>query len=195
MKIISLEGPDFSGKSTIGTALLMKLRKKGLVVERMELPSRMITGIFTELLRNSKDKVDPKVFSMVYAADHLHHYLSSRGANNADVIIIERSAVSFFVYQGLVLGADIEWLKELNKFNKFVPDRTFVVKVPVEELLRRARIRVGLNDEFEKEDFVRKVAEKYYNLPRWLVDEYNVEYVDFEDVEKTVDRIIGLAGL
>ena len=54
MIIISLEGPDFSGKSTLATALLLKLREKGLKAERTELPSRLITGMFTSLLRNSK---------------------------------------------------------------------------------------------------------------------------------------------
>lgn len=195
MKIISLEGPDFSGKSTIGTALLMKLREKGVIVERMELPSRLVTGIFTELLRNSKDKIDPKVFSLVYAADHLHHYLTSKKMDGADVVIIERSAVSYFVYQGMGLGVDMKWLRELNKYNRLIPDKTVIVKVPEEELIRRSRIRVGLDDAFEKEEFVKKIARAYYTLPESIIDEYNVDYVDFKSVEQTVKDIIEMAEL
>ncbi|MBR9689849.1 MAG: hypothetical protein GOV01_03065 [Candidatus Altiarchaeota archaeon] len=190
MKTISLEGPDFSGKSTLGTALLMKLRDKGLTIERMELPSRMVTGIFTELLRNSKDKIDPKVFAMIYSADHLHHYLSTQSMNDIDVMLLERSVVSLFVYQSIVLGVDPEWIKELNKYNQTVPDLTVIVKVPEEELIRRSKIRVGLNDAFEKEDFLRKVVKAYYNLPEWLIKKYNVKYIEWEGMEKTTETLL-----
>ena len=100
MIIISLEGPDFSGKSTLATALLLKLREKGLKAERTELPSRLITGMFTSLLRNSKDKVSNQVFALIQAADHLHHYQTSENKKDSDVLILERSALSYFVYQG-----------------------------------------------------------------------------------------------
>ena len=190
MKIISLEGPDFSGKSTLATSLVMKLRSKGMRVERMELPSRLITGIFTELLRNSKDKVDPRVFALVYAADHLHHYISIKDKNDVDFLILERSVLSYFIYEGLVLGVDMDWLKDLNKFNKLIPDMTAIVKVPVEELIKRKRLRVGLSDSFEKEEFIKKVANHYYNLPDWLKSELNVRYFEWEDLDKTTNQII-----
>ncbi len=195
MKLISLEGPDFSGKTTLATALVSKLRGKGLRVERMELPSRLVTGIFTELLRNSKDRVDPRVYALVYAADHLHHYLSTKGVE-ADVVVLERGVVSYFVYQGLVLGVDVEWLKELNRFNGTVPDLTVIVKVPVEELIRRSRIRAGMKDAFEREGFLKKVAKTYYDLPRWLVEDYNVVYLDHDpDTERLAGRVAELIHL
>ena len=190
MFVLALEGPDFCGKSTIATALLLRMRKAGLNVERTELPSRLITGIFTDLLRNSKDKIAPEVFALVYAADHLHHYNRVIKQNSADFLILERSALSFFVYEGLVLGVDMNWLKELNKYNGTKPDLTVVLKVPEEELLRRAKIRKGSEDSFEKEEFIRKVAKAFYNLPSWLKREFNVVYVEQRDIEGTVDEIM-----
>ena len=192
MFLLSIEGPDFCGKSTIGTALLLELRKRGVKVERTELPSRLITGILTDILRNSKDKIDPRVFALVYAADHLQHYLSVVRENNTEVLIMERSALSFFVYEGMVLGVDMKWLRELNKYNGTKPDLTVVLKVPVEELLRRRALRKGIEDAFEKEEFVRKVAEAFYNLPGWLLKEFNVVYVEQKDIESTVTEIIEL---
>lgn len=192
MKIVSLEGPDFSGKSTLANALVSKLRKTGKQVEHMALPSRMITGIFTELLRNSKDKVNPHVYALVYAADHLHHYLSIKDMKT-DIAVLERGMISFFVYQHLVLGVDKKWMDEINKFNGTVPDIAVVVKVPVEELIRRSRMRAGLKDSFEKEKFIRKVAETFYNLPDWLVKRYKVVYIDYDpDTEKLVEKIVKL---
>jgi dTMP kinase len=193
MKLVSLEGPDFSGKTTLANALVAKLRRKGLRVEKTETPSKMVTGIFTGLLRNSKDKIDPRVYALVYAADHLHHYLSTKDTYDADAIVLERSVLSYFVYQGLVLGVDTEWLKELNKFNGTVPDLTVIVKVPVEELIRRSRVRKGLKDVFEKEEFLKKVAKAFYNLPDWLVKKYNVVYMDYDpDTAKLAEKVAAM---
>ena len=192
MKIISIEGPDFCGKSTIADLLLIELRKRGKRVEKTRVPTQMITGIFTSLLRNSKSKVEPQVFALTQAADHLHHHFTTKDMD-VDVMVFERSAVSLFVYQGWTLGADIEWIKELNKYNKTVPDVTVVLKVPIEELIKRSRVRKSLKDSFEREEFVRKVAKIYYDLPEWIVKKYNVVYMDYDpDIENMVEKIAGL---
>ena len=192
MFTVALEGPDFCGKSTIATALLMHLRETGASVERSELPSRLVTGLFTDLLRNSRDRVAPEVFALVYAADHLHHHNRIMKGNPADVLILERSALSFFVYEGLVMGVDMDWLRELNRYNGTRPDLTVVLKVPVEELVRRAGFRRGSEDAFEKEEFLRKVARAFYSLPDWLVEEFNVVYVEPGEIGETAERIAAL---
>ena len=190
MKIVSLEGPDFSGKSTLASTLVPRLRSEGLTVEKSALPTDMITGIFTSLLRNSKDAVDPRVFAMVQAADHLHHYVSTRDLP-VDILLLERSALSLYVYQGMVMGVDTDWLEQLNRHNGTVPDLTAVVKVPPDELVRRAKLRAGLEDSFEKEDFVREVAAHYYDLPDRLAERFNVEYFPHGGTERTVELLAG----
>ncbi len=190
MIIVSIEGPDFSGKSTIATALLMKLREQGLKAERTALPSRLITGMFADLLRNSKDKISPEVFSLVYAADHLHHYLSSKDKPKTDILILERSSLSYYVYEGMVLGVDMDWLKELNKFNGMKPNLTIIPKTPYKELLRRKGIRLGSEDIFEADDFLKKVSTSFYDLPDWIKNEYNVEYLEYKEVNEMTDEII-----
>ncbi len=190
MFILAIEGPDFAGKTTIATALLLKLRERGMKVERTELPSRLITGIMTDILRNSKDEISPEVFALVYAADHLHHYHRVIAHNSIDLLLLERSALSFFVYEGLVLGVDMGWLREMNRYNGTKPDLTVVLRVPEDELLRRAKIRRGSEDAFEKEQFVRRVARSFYNLPDWLREEFNVVYVDQRGIEETVEEIM-----
>ncbi|HDR53056.1 MAG TPA: dTMP kinase [archaeon] len=195
MFLLCLEGPDFSGKSTLATAILLKLREKGLKVERTELPSRMVTGIMTDILRNSKDHIDPRVFALTYAADHLHHYLTFTKKNGSDVVIMERSLLSSLIYQGLVGKVDMDWLMEVNKHNLTRPDLTVIVKTPVEELLRRKQIRIGSEDEFEKKQFIKKVAEKYHNLPPELVNEFKVKYLEYAPMDRMVDEILSLIPL
>lgn len=196
MFLLCLEGPDFSGKTTLATTILLKLRDQKLKVERTELPSRMVTGIMTDVLRNSRDQVDPRVFALTYAADHLHHYLNFTKNNGCDVVIMERSLLSSIVYQSLAGKVDLDWLLEINKFNQTRPDLTAIVKTPVKELIRRKKIRIGLEDEFEKTRFIKQVAKHYYDLPANLVKEFRVQYMDFDtDVEKIADRIISQMDL
>lgn len=192
MFLLSLEGPDFSGKSTLATALIMRLREMKKTIERTELPSGMITGIFTDLLRNSRDKVDPRVFALTYAADHLHHYLNFIKNQKTDFVLIERSLLSTFFYQGTIGGLDMTWLREINKFTKTKPDLTVIVKTPFNELLRRKNIRIGIEDQFEKKAFMKNSVEFYYNLPKDLQEEFNVAYVEYGSVNEIVDSILAL---
>ncbi|MBR9681762.1 MAG: hypothetical protein GOV00_03110 [Candidatus Altiarchaeota archaeon] len=193
MFLLSLDGPDFSGKTTLATAIVMRLREMGKSVERTEVPSGMITGIFTDLLRNSRDKVDARVFALTYAADHLHHYFNFIENQKTDFVLIERSLLSTFFYQGTVGNLDMNWVKEINKFTKTRPDLTVIVKTPLEELLKRKGIRIGMKDQLEKTEVLKKSVDFFYNVPKELADEFNVKYVDYAPINDIVDSILALA--
>ncbi|MBR9679426.1 MAG: dTMP kinase [Candidatus Altiarchaeota archaeon] len=192
MFLVSIDGPDFSGKTTIATSLLMRLREKGVRVERTELPSRMVTGSFTQLIRNSKDQIDPRVFALVYATDHLHHHLSFIKPQKADIIIMERSLLTSFIYQGMLQGVDMGWLKEVNKHNKTRPDLSIILKTDYTETLKRKSMRLNEYDVFEEDEFLEKLTKTYYDLPDWAVQEFNVKYVEQQDIEQTTKEIIRL---
>ena len=154
----------------------------------------MITGLFTDILRNSRDNVDPRVFALTYAADHLHHYLTFIRNQKADFVLIERSLLSTFFYQGVIGGLDVNWIREINKFTKTRPDLTVIVKTPLEELIKRKNIRIGIQDQFEKLEFLKKSVEFYYNLPNELVDEFNVRYIEYMPVDETVEAVLKIVN-
>lgn len=184
--VISIDGPDFCGKTTIANLLIELLREKnkgkGINFKRTEVPSKFITGSFTNLLRSSGERVPGKAFALVYAADHLFHYensikpLQESGENY--VILQERSLLTTYVYQGILGKVDFEWIKEINKFDLNIPRLTLVLKVPVERIGERVSLDRRPFDRFEAEEHIKRQAEVYYNLPEKLVKKFNVEYVD-----------------
>jgi dTMP kinase len=183
--VVSIEGTDFSGKSTVANLLVEILRKKygkKITFRRTELPSTLVTGFFTKILRNSVDSVSPQVFSLTYALDHLHHFKKVieplKNSKENFVVIQERSFLSCLVYQGIIGNVDLDWLEEINKFNKNVPDLTLILKVDIEELLRRKALEMKDFDKFEVRDHLEKEVKVYYNLPPELAKLYNVQYVD-----------------
>ncbi len=187
--VVSIDGADFSGKTTIANLVVELLRQmnkgKDIEFKRTQVPSRFITGTFMDVLRSSVDEVHGKVFSLAYAADHLFHYYHSiKPLDKYDkqfVIIQERSMLTTYVYQGILDKVDFAWLKEMNKFNKNIPKLTLILKVPFEELKKRKSLDRRQFDKFEKEEHLKRQAEAYYNLPSELVKQFNVEYIDASD--------------
>ncbi len=180
MFVISLDGPDGCGKTTIANLLLNILRErvKNKRIVRTALPSEMITGALTTILRNSADKISPEVFALVYAADHLHHYKTfMRTLPDDSIVIQERSLLSSIIYQGLIGGLDMEWLRGINKYCKNIPDLTLIIRTPTRVLLEREIGEAG-HDVFEDGDHIKKQARAYYDLPSGLVKEFNVKLID-----------------
>lgn len=193
--VISLEGPDFTGKSTISSLVVERLRKEysgnGIIIKKTEVPSTMVTGFFPKILRGLKDRPSSRVIALAYAADHLYHYenyirqLDER--EEKYVIIQERSLLSTFIYQGVLGDLDLEWLREINKYDKNIPDLTLVLKVDYEELIRRKSIEKREYDIYEEDAFLKKEISVYYNLPDELKKEFNIVYVD---ANKKVDDVV-----
>lgn len=185
--VVSIDGPDFSGKSTIANLLVEILRRnnKNIIFKRTEVPSTLTTGFFTKILRNSSDDVSSNVFALAYAADHLHHNetiikpLEESGENF--VIIQERSLLSTYIYQSLIGKTDLKWLKDINKFNKNTPDLTLVLKVMANEIVKRSQLEKKDHDKFETPQHLEEELKIYYSLPEDMVKEFNVEYIDAGD--------------
>jgi thymidylate kinase len=187
--VFSIDGPDFTGKTTIANLLVEVLRErfhdKDVLFKRTELPSNLIPGTFTKILRNSSDKVSSNSFALSYALDHLHHFESYikplKDSKQKVVVIQERSLLSTFIYQGIVGDVNFEWLKEINKFDKNFQDATLILKVDSEELMKRKNVEKRGFDKFEVEEHLKKIIEVYYNLPANLKKQFNVEYVEAND--------------
>jgi thymidylate kinase len=198
--IVSIDGPDLCGKTTVANLTLELLREKNknITFKRTELPSNTVVGYFTDILRNSSDDVSSEVFALCYALDHLHHYQRviepMKAAKGNFVIVQERSLLTSFIYQGIIGNVDFDWLKEINKFDKNISDLSLILKVDMKELLKRKSIENKSFDKFEVEEFLEKQTKTYYNLPADLVKQFNVEYIDaneepFSVAKKCAERI------
>jgi len=182
--VISIDGPDFCGKTTIANIVIEILRQKdkNITFRRTELPSNFITGAFTQILRSSADYVSGEIFALAYAADHLFHYNHSikpfEDFKENYVIIQERSLLTTYIYQGILGKVDFSWLKEINKFNKNIPKLSLILKTPMEEIQKRISLDRRYFDKFESKDHLKKQVEVYYTLPKDLIKEFNIEYID-----------------
>lgn len=135
--VCSIDGPDFSGKTTVASLIVERLVTDfpQKIILKTQLPSNLITGAFTKILRNSKDPVSPEVLALVYAADHLHHYQTfikkncNGSSSNGAIIVQERSLLTTFIYQAIMGNVDMKWLEEINKYDKNIPDLQIILKV------------------------------------------------------------------
>ena len=192
--VISIDGPDFSGKSTIANLLIEILRKnnkdKDVVFKRTEVPSILTTGFVTKILRNSSDNVSSNVFALAYATDHLHHYNTIikplKDSKENYVVIQERSLLSTYIYQSLIGKTDLNWVRDINKFDKDIPDLTLILKVLPNEIIKRSQLEKRDHDKFETPEHLEEELKVYYNLPGDLVKEFNVEYIDANDTPEDI---------
>ena len=190
--VISMDGPDFSGKSTIANLLVEILRRsnKNIIFKRTEVPSTLSTGFFTKILRNSSDNVSSNVFALTYATDHLHHYETAikplEESKENYVVIQERSLLSTYIYQSLIGKTDLKWLKEINKFDKNIPDMTLVLKVLSNEIIKRSQLEKREFDKFETPEHLEEELKVYYNLPEELAKEFHIEYIDANDTPEEI---------
>ena len=189
--IVSIDGPDFSGKSTIANLLVEILRRnnKDIIFKRTEVPSKLTTGLAVKTLRNysfdSSNNVSSNVFALAYATDHLHHYQALikplKESKENFVVIQERSLLSTYIYQSLIGKTDLKWLEEINKFDKNIPDLTIVLKISLGEIIKRSQLEKRGFDKFETPQHLEEELKVYYNLPEELVKDFNVEYIEAND--------------
>lgn len=195
--VVAIEGPDFSGKSTIANLLVEILRKnnRNIVFKRTEIPSTLTTGFFTKILRNSADNVSSEVFSLAYAADQLNHYQTVikplKETREKYVVIQERSLLSTFLYQAIIGKSDMDWVKEINKFDKNIPDLTIVLKLSLDEIVKRSSLEKRDFDKFEVKKHLEEEVEAYNNIPEELAKQFNVIHVDTDGDPETIARKCG----
>ena len=174
---ITLEGIEGSGKSTVAARVRGALEAAGIETIITREPGG------TELSERIRDMLlDPRMRGMDPRAELLL-YLASRAQLVAEVIapalergvsvVCDRFMDASVAYQGFARGIGEGTVEELNAFavGSIVPDRTFLLDLPVEEGFERGPERreeegARSKDRLEQEDrsFHEKVREGYLRL-------------------------------
>jgi len=203
--VVSIDGPDFTGKTTISNLVVEHLREifPKWIIKKTEVPSSLVTGSFTKILRNSADEVDDEVFALAYAADHLHHdrrfIQAYKKSPQRYIIVQERSLLTTFIYQSLIGQVKLSWLREINKLDRNIPDLQLILKMKLDELMKRQELERRDFDKFETKAHLTKQVQTYYQLPAELKRLFRVQYIEANgnpaDVAKdcayAVQRAIG----
>ena len=141
--LISIEGPEGAGKSSVLEALLPRLEKAGITYITTREPGgvEIAEKIREVILDPSHTEMDPKTELLLYIASRRQH-LAERvlpALEAGKLVIMDRFIDSSVAYQGFGRGlavADIEWLNQFAT-DGLKPDRTIYFDIDVEEGLAR----------------------------------------------------------
>ncbi len=165
--LITLEGIDGTGKSTLATALAEPLSDLRPVFTR----EPGATWVGESVRRAIAEQADPVTEALLFVADHAAHLAAVVRPALAEgrLVISDRYTDSRYAYQQVTLDKIIEhplaWLQDLHNGWTVVPDRTFLFVMPIDIALERLKQKNG-REHFERHDVLVKVQENYLELAR-----------------------------
>jgi len=176
---VTIEGLDFSGKSTLVRAL------KGLLADTdthftREPGGTPVAERIREILLDPGAEMDPWTEAYLYAAaraDHARAEILPR-LERGEGVVCERYLDSSLAYQGVGRGLGLGAVRGLNSYavEAVMPDRTFYLRLDLEERERRAATLGAPLDRIEAvgADFMRRVERGFEELAEREPDRFLV---------------------
>ena len=186
---ITFEGIEGSGKSTQIQLLKEFFKKKAQKAFFTKEPGSSEVGKkIRSVLLNKENKIFPQTEIFLIFADRVQHVqeIIKPNLNEGKIVISDRYYDSSIAYQGQREGVDKTEIYELiNMLDLPTPDITFLLDLPVDIGLKRAKNRASL-DRFESEEisFHEAVRQNYLDL-----QEQNLERIVKIDALQTPDEI------
>ncbi|HWD65163.1 MAG TPA: dTMP kinase [Solirubrobacteraceae bacterium] len=172
-RLITIEGIDGAGKTTLAAGLLEALRERGLDVELLREPGGVeLSERLRELVKDPRLRVDRRAEALIYAAARAQ--LVAEGVvprlERGTWVLLDRFVDSSLAYQGAGRKLGLEEIAELNHFatGGLVPDRTLLLVLTPEDARARTRERSTVLDRLEQENeaFFGRVLEGYEQIAR-----------------------------
>jgi len=168
---VTIEGLDFSGKSTLVRALKGSLSDTDTHFTR-EPGGTPVAERIREILLDPEADMEEWTEAYLYAAaraDHARVEILPRLGRGEDVVC-ERYLDSSLAYQGFGRGLGVDAVRALNAFavGAIVPDRTFYLRLDPAERERRVEELGVRPDRIESvgAEFMRRVEEGFEELAR-----------------------------
>ncbi len=172
---MTIEGLDFSGKSTLVRALTGLLVETGTHFTR-EPGGTPVAERIREILLDPGAEMDAWTEAYLYAAaraDHARAEILPRLERGEDVVC-ERYLDSSLAYQGVGRGLGLEAVRGLNSYavEAVMPDRTFYLRLDPEQRERRAATLGAPLDRIEAvgANFMRRVEGGFEELAEQETD-------------------------
>lgn len=156
-KFITFEGPDGSGKTTVSTQVVERLKKDGFPVILTREPGGIAIAeqIRNVILDPANTAMDDRTEALLYAASRRQHLVEKvlpaleEGIN----VISDRFVDSSLAYQGCGRHIGIEPVMEINRFaiEGNMPDYTIFLDVDAETGLERIRKGRSYLDRLDQE--------------------------------------------
>lgn len=171
-KLITLEGLDGAGKSTLAGGLLAELRGRGLRTELLREPGGVDAAEqIRNLVKDPSVRISARAEALLYAAARaqlVEEALEPR-LRDGTWVLLDRFVDSSLAYQGAGRELGLELVRAVNGFATagLEPDRTLLLRIDPALGLARSRGRGALDRlELEPDDFFSRVAHAYDELAR-----------------------------
>ncbi len=201
-RLITIEGLDGAGKSTLGLGLYAALGERGIRVELLREPGGVaLSEGIRGLVMDPGLTVDPRAEALLYAAaraqlvrERLRPLLDA-GAT----VLLDRFVDSSLAYQGAGRELGVEQVRELNRFATagLQPDRTLLLRIDPATGRARQAGREGEADRLEREDeaFFGRIADAYDELAAAEPDRFRVLDATLPPARVLADALMAIENL
>ena len=193
-RLITIEGLDGAGKSTLATALQAELARDRPVTLLREPGGVVLSERIRELVKDPALRCDPRTEALLYAAaraqlvDELLEPLLDAG----EWVLLDRFVDSSLAYQGAGRGLGVDRIAALNDFatGGLKPDRTLLLRVAPATGRARQQDRDDAPDRLEREaePFFAAIAAAYDELA--AADPGRIRVLD---ADVPAERVLALA--
>jgi dTMP kinase len=171
-KLITIEGVDGAGKSTLAGALVAELQRRGIAAELLREPGGVeVAEHIRALVKDPSAQIAARTEALLYAAARaqLVEEALEPLLRDGTWVLLDRFVDSSLAYQGAGRGLGLEPVRMINAFATagLEPDRTLLLRIDPAVGLARSRGRGELDRlELEPDDFFRRIADAYDELAR-----------------------------
>jgi dTMP kinase len=194
-RLITIEGIDGAGKTTLGQALQRELSGRGHDVRLLREPGGVAAAErVRELVKDPELEVGARAEALLYAAaraqlvEEAIDPLLAAGT----WVLLDRFVDSSLAYQGAGRGLGIDAVRSINEFGTrgLRPDRTLLLVIDPESARSRSRSRGEPVDrlEAEQDDFFERIADAYLELAS-----QDPERIRRIDAEQAPERVLAAA--
>jgi dTMP kinase len=182
-RLITIEGLDGAGKTTLAVALHGALSARGLEVNLLREPGGVRAAErVRELVKDPELQIGARAEALLYAAARaqLVHEAIDPLLERGSWVLLDRFVDSSLAYQGAGRGLGIDAVAAINRFatHGLVPDRTLLLEIDLALGRTRSRGRDESPDRLEREEdaFFGAVASAYREL--WQRDPDRIRRID-----------------
>lgn len=192
-RLITIEGLDGAGKSTLAQALAHEISMRGHAVELLREPGGVdLSERIRSLVKDPSLTVAPRTEALLYAAaraqlvvERLEPLISA-----GSIVLLDRYVDSSLAYQGAGRGLGVEAVREINRFAtaELEPDRTLLLQISPADGRARQLQRAMQPDRLERESdsFFDAIAAAYDELAR-----AEPERIRCIDASQPPERVLG----
>jgi dTMP kinase len=190
-RLITIEGIDGAGKSTLAAALKDSLEERGIDVRLLREPGGVeVSERLRDLVKDPAMRIGARAEALIYAAaraqlvEEAVRPLLDTGA----WVLLDRFVDSSLAYQGAGRDLGVEEIRAINRFatGDLDPDRTLLLQIDPALARSRSRARLeGLDRlEGEADDFFTRIDRAYRELAQ--ADPARIRVIDAEAPPESV---------